>query len=150
MWGITYGHEILIMTIDLKKFLLVILNIYCFGSPLGEIVGSYSTEEEAARYPADHAWVPAVLDMLLESSFVFPFLIFSHQNPSLVAGTLASASGPLLNLLNVCCDHNCSMYESWKFASKTAEIWSNNKKTHVHMSLESSKRNGIHVDQLHN
>jgi hypothetical protein len=52
----------------------VILNIYCFGSPLGEIVGSYSTEEEAARYPADHAGVPAVLDMQLESSFVFPFL----------------------------------------------------------------------------
>lgn len=77
-------------------------------------------------------------------------IIFSHQNPSLVAGTLASASGPLLDLLNVCCDHDCSMYESWKSASKTAEIWSNNQKTHVHMSLESSKRNGIHVDQLHN
>jgi len=85
--------------------------------------------------------------------FCFSFLmilIFSHQNPSLIAGTLASASGPLLDLLNVCCDHNCSMYESWKSASKTAEIWSNNQKTHVHMSLESSKTNGIHVDQLHN
>jgi hypothetical protein len=43
------------MIIDWKNFLLVNLNIYCFGSPLGEIMGSYSTEEEAARYPADHA-----------------------------------------------------------------------------------------------
>jgi hypothetical protein len=38
-----------------------------------ELLGSYSTEEEAARYPANHAYVPPVLDIQLEPTPFFPF-----------------------------------------------------------------------------
>jgi hypothetical protein len=31
-------------------FLLLIWFIVCFGSPVGELLGSYNTELEAARY----------------------------------------------------------------------------------------------------
>jgi hypothetical protein len=42
------GYEILMVSID--YFLLLISFIACFGSPVGEFLGSYHTEEEAARY----------------------------------------------------------------------------------------------------
>jgi hypothetical protein len=55
------------MTTDWKNFLLVILIIFCFGSPLGEIVGSYSNEEEAARYPADQVLLFLSYDNIFSS-----------------------------------------------------------------------------------
>jgi hypothetical protein len=44
------GYEILMVSIDWNYFLLLISFIACFGSPVGELLGSYNTEEEAARY----------------------------------------------------------------------------------------------------
>jgi hypothetical protein len=35
---------------DWNYFLLLISFIVCFGSPVGELLGSYNTEEHAARY----------------------------------------------------------------------------------------------------
>ncbi len=56
------GYEILMVNIDWNYFLLLISFIVCFGSPVGELLGSYNTEEEAARYQ-NHAWVPAALNI---------------------------------------------------------------------------------------
>jgi hypothetical protein len=38
------------ISIDSNYFLLLISIDVCFGSPVGELLGSYDTEEEAARY----------------------------------------------------------------------------------------------------
>jgi hypothetical protein len=36
--------------VSIDYFLLLISFIACFGSPVGEFLGSYNTEDEAARY----------------------------------------------------------------------------------------------------
>jgi hypothetical protein len=60
--------------IDSNYFSLLISVDVCFGSAVGELLGSHNTEEEVAQY-RNHARVPWALYLQLDrSSFVFPFL----------------------------------------------------------------------------
>jgi hypothetical protein len=105
--------------IDSNYFSLLISVDVCFGSPVGELLGSHNTEEKVAKY-RNHARVPWALYIQLDRlSFVFPFLssLFS-SNPWLsTAGTLA-ASGRLLSLPIVCCDR-FGLHEPCKPAFKS-------------------------------
>jgi hypothetical protein len=120
-WPEVIPCELNMTGIDSNYFSLLISVDVCLGSPVGELLGSYNTEEEVTHY-RNHARVPwALYPQLDRSSFVFPFLssLFS-LNPWLsTAGTLA-ALGRLLGLPIVCC-HRCDGHEPCKPAFKSAE-----------------------------
>jgi len=120
-WPQVIPHELNVTGIDSNYFSLLISVDVCLGSPVGEFLGSHNTEEEVARYQ-NHARVPwALYPQLDRSNFVFPFLSSLFlSNPWLsTAGTLA-ASGCLLSLPIVCCDH-CGGCEPCKPKFKSAE-----------------------------
>jgi hypothetical protein len=73
--------------IDSNYFLLLISVHVCFGSPVGELSGSYNAEEEAARYQ-NRARVPAALYIQLDRFdqvlFFLSYRLRSRRTPSSV------------------------------------------------------------------